>query len=131
MKVTHYGSSGDELVVSEMPDDGTLTPEARNVFSNGHCHSFALALSQLTGWPVVGLIAPDGRTVGHVLCLKPDGMLVDIREEYRGGNNPAMLRSMAGCKWRGKGWLKPDVAAALPFAQARLREMGVQTGPPG
>jgi cytoskeletal protein CcmA (bactofilin family) len=60
MRVTHYGRSGDEVVVSELPDDGTLTAEARNVFNNGHCHSFALALSQLTGWRLWGLSPPTG-----------------------------------------------------------------------
>ena len=130
MRLMHYGPFGDELVASELPDDGTLTAEAREAFSNGHCHSFALALRQLTGWQIMGLIGPDRRTVTHVYCRKPDGVTyVDIKGECE-TDSLAMLRDLTGCKFRGKGWLKPDVAAALPFAQARLKEMGVQTSPP-
>ena len=32
----------NEKVWMDLPENGELTPEARWIFVNGHCHSFAL-----------------------------------------------------------------------------------------
>jgi hypothetical protein len=40
---------------AELPDDGEITEDVITAFMNGHCHSFALAMHQETGWPIMGI----------------------------------------------------------------------------
>ena len=57
-------------------DEGVITDEAERVFTCGHCHSLALALNKITGWPLVGMFHVSDRDDGvasHVGVQSPKG----------------------------------------------------------
>jgi hypothetical protein len=58
-------------------ESGVLDQRAALAFTNGHCHSLALALRQEKGWPMIGLYRPEGECL-HILGRRDDGALVDI-----------------------------------------------------
>lgn len=58
-------------------EPGVIDDQARIVFGRGHCHSLALAIHELTGWPLAGMYDFHG-TLSHVLVWMPDGMLLDV-----------------------------------------------------
>lgn len=69
-----------------MDEDFYLTPgvideTARWVFTHGHCHSLALAISDVTGWDLVGAFQWDDTPYGgpsHVGILTDAGEVLDI-----------------------------------------------------
>ena len=125
MKIQHYKSG--KVVEAEMPSDGTLTPEARNVFMTGQCHSFALAIASQVAGGVYSKLGPDGKTIVHCFALVFDDngneWLVDAEGKYKYGELARVRRIPENYKFRGKGWLKPNVEAATPFAEKRLAEI--------
>lgn len=84
-------------------DHSTETP-VEDLFEWGYCHALALALHELTEWPIVGLWSA-GRSGGldHYVVQRPDGALVDVRGAHAqddlvadgytmdGGHDPATL----------------------------------------
>jgi hypothetical protein len=124
-KMQHYKNG--KVVESEMPNDGTLTPEAQHVFMTGQCHSFALAIASRVVGGVYGQLGEDGKTIEHCFALVFDGngneFLVDAvgKYKYRAIGHVRLLPE--NYKFRGKGWLKPNVEAAAPFAEKRLAEI--------
>jgi len=87
-----------------------LDENVKAMFTRGHCHVYAIALSERTGWPVV--ILSDGpptesvrrATVGngawiHAVCRTPTGALVDITGEC-GEHGYATLRPVSGAYLR-------------------------------
>jgi hypothetical protein len=107
-----------------LPKDGRLTPELRWILTNGHCHSFALALHLVTGWPLVGIYDNGLR---HVLCQRPDWVIVDARQAHP-STRARLLSPLERFRlWqRGDGWLKPVHRLLTPFAQDRVEELGQQ-----
>lgn len=128
MKLRTYGLFGTRIVV-DLPDDGDLTPEARWVFTNGHCHSFALALRKLTGWKLVAQEGPRG-VVLHVLVARADRSPLVVVDAAKSLVLPQRGPNILGfhCKFRGRGWLKPEVEKLMPFALRRLEEIQHESG---
>lgn len=124
----------DELVQFELPKDGKLTPQLRWVLMNGHCHSFALAIRHLTGWPLVAKITDAN--IDHLLCQMPVGKLVDAeaateypKELFESPSSPGSRRLHSGYEFLPKdGWLKSVEDALIPFARRRLEELEQQGG---
>ena len=127
----------------EIDADGkVLDAAALKAFTQGQCHSFALAVHQLTGWTLAA-IAFDTSEFGrediysgerdaepaHILCLTPDGQLFDIHGTGARRNlqrapahrvqptDEARVRSL-------QTYLKPNLEAALPFARTLLEKEG-------
>jgi hypothetical protein len=116
---THYLS---------LPVEGEpLSEEAQFAFIHGQCHAFAIALHMLTGWQIVADDDFLGRAKGHILVRMPDGKGVVDAYEIEEDNplfqpiTPKDIFNAYRKKYRG--WLKPNVRAALPFAKARLAEL--------
>jgi hypothetical protein len=126
---------GDRNRLPVDPDD----PEVQYTFSNGQCHSLALALHRLTGWPLRVLCRRYGsepsddllaaRSGIHVVVEDPTGRFVDI-------DGPWNPKAPANWAWehtipvpvssravRRLGWDRIDSRAALPFARAVLQNM--------
>lgn len=105
------------------------------VFTRGHCHSLALALHKLTGWPLVGLFdgnAPKG-CASHVCVLTPENKVLDIggadadhRWEYF--CNVEKITEARIKEWEdmreleGHGYTRRNVEGAIPFAKRVLRQ---------
>jgi hypothetical protein len=124
----------DQLVQFELPEDGKLSPQLRWVLTNGHCHSFALALHRLTNWPIVGRIR-HGK-VEHVFCQMPDGRLVDaeclmiLPEELSDARSDPEFHALhLGSEFLPEdGWLNSVEDVLIPFAQTRLEELTRENG---
>ncbi len=122
MKIRCYDVR-DRIVLFDLPENGVLTPQVRWVLMNAHCHSFALALSRLTNWSLVG--TRHGRAVDHVFCARPDPLtLIDAAGTlvYDEEIMPP-IRELDGYKFAGKSWLRLEVDAVMPFAESRLKEI--------
>ena len=60
-------------------DRRTLHDMAKALFLDGECYAFAIALCELTGWPIFAL--NHGHPQRHVLVRSPNGMYWDVRGE--------------------------------------------------
>lgn len=58
-------------------DDTAIDADSSAAFTQGHCHSMAVALHDLTGWPIIGICNELFECV-HVGCVAPSGRFVDI-----------------------------------------------------
>lgn len=58
-------------------EPGVIDDRSMLAFTNGHCHSLALAIHERTGWETVGLYSGSG-SLEHVLAADPAGRFVDI-----------------------------------------------------
>lgn len=108
-----------------------LDDDVRYTFTNGQCHSLALAIVDEAGpgWTLAVLCYDDRgstRQVGdHVVAVAPDGDLVDIEgkyrhEESRWNKGLPYVRKVKRTTVLGLGWDRIDVDAARPFAKACL-----------
>jgi hypothetical protein len=116
----------DEKIWLELPDNGELTPEARWIFGNGHCHSFALAIRKLTGWKLVVKNHKNLRgQINHVLVAVGNRTPLTLIDSEKTLVLPDPSPDIEGVtyKFRGRGWLKAEVEIALPFARTRLAEL--------
>ena len=115
----------------ELPADGKLTPELRWVLSSGHCHSFALALCEVTGWDMVGIVTKNGLQHVYVRPEPEDGLLIDAISSKRWAldlfNHPSGrgFQSLhpAYNFSRRRGWLKACEKLLIPFAEHRIEEL--------
>jgi hypothetical protein len=126
---THYWNWGDKEPI-KVRADGVVDRKAITAFTQGQCHAFALALHEISGWPIVGLFNEwrkvIGGTPGHCAVKSPYG-IVDI--EGLGAVN----RHCYGCvkvvsKERVLGfqnidYMEPNVEVARPFARHIYREI--------
>lgn len=81
----------DHMWVRPPGEDADLgMMEVERYFTQGQCHAFALAVHELTGWPVYvsgvdGMFSIQGddpmKDGNHAFVVRPDGMVVDIRGE--------------------------------------------------
>ena len=112
--------------------------EVRDVFSHGQCHSFALALHKLTGWPLFAMYEKNTSRAHHVVVQHPSGDFVDVeglgafdrwQEEWE---NCLELRSVRPGQIRywvrqrnenGSGYFPTNVRGALPFAEDVLANL--------
>jgi hypothetical protein len=106
------------------------------LFTNGHCHSLALALNKLTNWPLYGFFAKG--IMHHVTVLNPDGRYVDIEgvgaldrwRSYYGDSlyvrqiNRRDIRAIVHERNSGgNGYFPANTRAAIPFARRLLDNM--------
>lgn len=93
----------------------TVDPVVR--YTQGLCGEFAQALSSITGWPVVLVVSNDRYREGlHAVCLRPDGLFVDVRGVQTEEELLAHWRSFGPCRV-GVDTLAPGFSAwpLLPF----------------
>lgn len=128
-KIKHWGFIG--LTETEINNKGMLNNDAKRVFVRGQCHSLALAIREITGWPLYGLVdREDGNTStspSHVVVRTPNGAYIDVngpgavkrwRKQYP---RTKLCRMYPSRIKQGLGnYLPLDVSAARPFAKAVL-----------
>ena len=110
--------------------DGVITDQAKHAFTHGHCHSLALALNKITGWPLIGLFHPVDDEDGipsHVGVQSPQGFL-DIyghskiywqKRHYH--EEPLTIEEVMEWTRRARCYLEPKIDTALPFAVEVIR----------
>jgi hypothetical protein len=110
--------------------------DVQHTFGYGHCHSFALAVIELTGWKLCGIDwygEDDSRYTGeypdHFVVETPEGRYMDINGVFtkRGlnqfYNGTAEDLSYAQVKaTRYGGYLRAEVENALPFARLAVAQ---------
>ena len=124
-------------VILQVQDDGlgVIDKAALTAFRCGQCHALALAIHELTGWPIKGLGDPYNEDTpdspAHCVVWNPAlrryidiGGIVDRRKNrrYRVVNRNVSKRQLNHFRY----YLKPDVEAARPFARAVLRQLGIE-----
>ena len=143
----HHWQYGRSVTIELAVDDagyGVLNNTAITAFKRGQCHALALAIHELTGWPIKGLgrydkqDAPDSPAHCVVWCPKLK-MYVDIdgkvsRNYYRNDRGWKVLnRNVSPSRAKTfKAYLKPNMRAARPFAKTILRDLKIEfsTGSP-
>lgn len=110
---------------------GVLDDRAHEAFTCGQCHAFALALHQITGWPLY-LLCHDAsdpiESWTHVVVRRLDGAFIDIDGEC--WDLPVNWGAVAvptnkSTVYRLPGRVVPiRVKAAEPFARAVLAQLG-------
>ena len=126
------GRGGNRTVELTIGDDGfgILDDAARQAFTKGHCHSLALAIHQLTGWPIKGAGYNSYESPLHTLNYDPTSKRyvdVDGRSSRPGyGFKITHSRVRVQDVKTFDGYLKPDVKVALPFAKSLLRDLGIK-----
>jgi hypothetical protein len=119
-------------------EPGVLDERARAAFLHGQCHALALAVHEVTGWPIVGA-EDESLDICHFLVRVPDGRLLDITgartlaerqledmgwcpdEEYLVEQEAQWVRRIGSFA----DWRAPDVAAARSFVAPLLAESGL------
>lgn len=120
---------------------GVINRQAEKLYTAGHCHSFALAMHDLYGYP---LYLADNFTIGHVIVRTPlgpvdiDGVIPaswnELRDDYgfqRFRNSRQLFLSLnysdkyvpGGTMGR---WLIPDPDLAYSFARTLHDRIGLQ-----
>ena len=111
--------------------------EIKRVFIYGNCHSFALAVHKLTGWPLLGVFRPSDMRDGmpsHVIVEDPLGRYVDIEgfrypqefeEDWHATSikpvNPWHIRAWIRRRNKtGSGYRPTRVKDSMPFARKVL-----------
>jgi hypothetical protein len=108
----------------EVSDKGEIDHKAELVFHGGHCHSLALALHMITGWPLFGLKGDpnDPKDIEHVLIESPKGFLdvngLNFEAPYdKQCIVPMKAEDVESETWQSNmGYLTPEPEKALPFA---------------
>lgn len=120
-------------------EPGILDDRAALAFTNGHCHSLALALHRVTRTEMVGFTRTE-RPFEHVLVRSEDGRLIDIRGartpaeviadggQLSGINQMTLRHLVDECGWvpadpdAASAWVRPlleQVAANGPYRRIR------------
>ena len=118
---------------------GVLDDNALKAFTHGQCHSLALAINKLTGWPIKGASynkeADPADSPAHVLIYSPKlRAYVDIRgvrktvgkKNYSEGLKIVNRNIAPEGVSRLRGYLQPNLEAAMPFAKSLLKQIGVE-----
>lgn len=124
--VCHDGLFGFPMEIDLEP--WVMNDDAVRVFTQGHCHSFAFAVAEILGRPVVMLTDTDGDS--HVVVEIGDGTFLDARGirtldtmySYTDGED-------VECEYIDDPWLDdflaPRVEDAKPWALAAIRDAGL------
>jgi hypothetical protein len=117
--------------------------EIKRVFSYGNCHSLALAMHKLTGWPLMGVYRKSDMYDGipsHVVVKDPLGRYVDV-EGFRYPSefeqdwvatslklvNPWHIRAWIRRRNKtGCGYRPTRVKDSIPFAEKVLKTGSVK-----
>jgi hypothetical protein len=95
---------------------------AIRVFTNGHCHSFALAIH---------LLIPAARAMhvqyeSHVVAALPSGEVIDVNGEgYADRVLDEDFTERSGNDWLRDDYKVPRAEDALPWAEAVLRDLNI------
>ena len=139
IRVQHWaGWFGGTKTVTLAVDEngvGVIDETALRAFRCGQCHALALALHELTGWPIKGLGDPGWddtpNSPAHCVVWSPQhrayidiGGIVDRRRNrnWKVINRNVTKKQVAKFRY----YLRPNVEAARPFAKAVLRHLGVE-----
>jgi hypothetical protein len=117
---------GNHLPALRWLSPGVLDRRAIEVFRAGQCHSFALAMQQLTGGHLVA--EQHGRELTHLLVFDPDSrLLVDADITWAiGPATSAAFRVLKRAPPFGRlttSWFPLQVEDAIPFAVTRLTQI--------
>lgn len=55
-----------------------ITQRDITIFTEGDCHTLAMAIHRHTGWPVHAFIRDNGEADVHAFVKMPDGMYLDV-----------------------------------------------------
>ena len=108
---------------------GVLDENAEVVFTRGQCHALAIAIHQLTGWPIkgVGYKSDSPESPSHCCNYSPERKgYVDIKglSKKPTDNFVVVNRSISEEKaHKLKLYEMPDVETAMPFARSVLRDL--------
>ena len=130
---------GRRTLVIDDQGFGVIDSEAEIVFTRGQCHALALALHKLTGWPIKGASyyrCSSWESPSHCLVYwRERRVYVDIEGAKK---HPCIERTKLVVSHRrlspkrvkyGLNWYKePDLAAAMPFAKAILKQIAERYG---
>ena len=131
---------GTRTLVVDDSGYGVIDENARKVFSAGQCHALALAIHELTGWPIKGIgnryNDDEPQSPAHcVVWCPPLKKYVDIkgakgRDYYRRRNNWKVLASNVQPQQvqSFERYLTPNMKAARVFAKTVLRDLEISTG---
>lgn len=119
----------------EVSDSGAVDYNAVRVFTRGHCHSFALALHKLTGWPMFGIgCTPNSPSHCVVYCPQLDEYIdiegAGVKERWADQFERQFCALEAGQIPDLIGYREPDVESALPFAKTVLQSLPIATSEP-
>lgn len=106
-----------------------VTGIVKEMFCYGQCHGLALALHELTEWPVFGIYRPRGalgRYTRHVVVQTPHGPYVDVEgfldledgEAVRTIKDPVRILLS-----KRTGWLVPNMEFARHYAPIVLEKI--------
>lgn len=113
---------------------GVIDYNATKVFTNGHCHSLALAIHKLTRWPIkgIGLEEEDDYpdSPGHCINYIPEQRkYIDIKgirktphDRYKVLNSRVTVSAVANFR----NYLESDIELAMPFAKALLKRNSIK-----
>jgi hypothetical protein len=114
--------------------NGTINKNAVRAYKNGQCHSLALAIHFLTGWPIYGIADESNSPAdpGHVVVKNPkNGGFVDIEGygalgRWRKKWGPVTIHYLTTKQVETLDtYLKPQLKKALPFARKILTKIGI------
>lgn len=119
----------------EIHKNGTINKNAVRAYQNGQCHSLALAINKLTGFPIYGIA--DGNNLptdpGHVVVKNPkNGGFIDIKgygalARWRKKWGPVTVHPLTVEQTKNLDtYLRPSVSKAIPFAKKVLEKIGVK-----
>ena len=121
-----YGVEEEELTVID--GFGVIDDAAITVFSQGQCHSLALAIHKLTGWRIIGAGGPDPNSPWHCLVYHPTRKgYIDIKGFREHHGQRRVVNKRLPLKTINKGmdkYLPLQVEDAIPFAKTVLRDLG-------
>jgi hypothetical protein len=107
---------------------GVVDENASYAFTHGQCHAFAIAMHDITGWPIIG-IGGEPDTPSHFCVYDPhiddfvdiDGAGVFNRD---GGDHRCMVKEFTRDKaFRPRWYLEPDIETAKLFVPTVLNEL--------
>ena len=127
MNTTHYWEWGCPVPI-KVRADGIVDSNAVTAFTQGQCHAFALALHEISGWPIFGRFAIRddlGGTPEHCIVKSPKGY-VDIQglgadTRHRGHLKKVTCAQVLG--FQNIDYMEPDVEVARPFAEQIYRKL--------
>jgi hypothetical protein len=112
----------------ELPKDGEVDEDVIEAFTTGHCHSFALAMHEKTGWDMYACSYDPGYdTPAHVFIRHPKGKFVDITGFIPKGSRwfrDGVVRVSKEDIYEFFDYLRPQPKLAAPFVKSVLKQIG-------
>lgn len=125
-----FGRTTVELTIDD-EGFGVIDENAKRAFQHGQCHALAIAISQMTGWPIKGMGRPnydEPDSPQHCVVWSPTlKKYVDINgvstkpmlNSWRIINRRISRKKAPNLQY----YMKPDMKAAIPFAKTILRDL--------